>query len=350
MTKIYFGNADAHVRGVLDQYDTLTDSGESTTEGPDGALSDSEIEKAGGSYELERLLLGYGFHVVPKGDSSDEYNLVPIVAQNCEPKPQVEMAESSTSRTPNGRVYPGVIISVSGGEFEMGTVCDGRHGYDGTHDTDEHTSDGKTVKVRISDFRMAKTEVTIGQYVHYLMESRGISDGEARNMLPNDWAGNNKKGDNFPVVALTFEEKMEFAKYYGGTLPKAAQIEYASKGKSHKDVYGTPIDKAIVASNGATTTAEVCGPNDERANDLGFCDLAGNAWEATLDGYNEGFYSRMPGTDPYNPLSNNDPQEEFRGGSFYDVARSARAAYRIDDFPDNRYGYDGFRVAWSQDS
>lgn len=347
MTKIYFGDLKQAVARELSQYDTITDSGDSISEGPDGILSDSEIEKAGGFDGLMQRLTSYCAWISPRGPLG-EYNVVPSTAQGCETIPVVEMAEPSTGRTPNGKVYPGVIINVPGGEFEMGTVCDGRHSYNGTHDTDEHTSDGKAVRVRISDFRMAKTEVTIGQCVNYLMESRGISESEAREMLPDDWAGNNKKGDNFPVVALSFKEKMEFAKYYGGTIPTAAQIEYASKGRSHRDIYGTPRDKAIIADNGATTTAEVCGPNDERANDLGFCDLGGNAWETTSTNYESGSYDNAS-------LAANNPFEdsgllEYRGGSFDYNARFARAAYRYYGFPVFRYFNDGFRVAWSQDS
>ncbi len=245
---------------------------------------------------------------------------------------------SSSTTTPNGKTYSDGIVDIPGGTFEMGSV---------NSDSDEHKSDGTTVQVTMSGFRLSKSEVTVGQYKAYL-----AATGDPQYSKLPDY-NENKKGDHFPVVGLKYDEKMAFCKYYGGTLPSAAQIEYASKGPSHTDAYGTPVDKAAIYSNGFRTTAEVCGTNDERANGYGVCDLAGNVWETTLDQYDENFYDRMATRDPSNPLTGSARQYvEIRGGSWgngrwsYDDVWGLRSADRGYDSPVGPGVGVGFRCAW----
>ena len=234
--------------------------------------------------------------------------------------------------TPNGKTYSDGIVDILGGQFEMGSV-------DG--DSDERKSDGTTVNVTMSDFKLAKSEVTVGQYKTYLVE---IGDSQYAK-LPDVFE--NKKGDNFPVVGLTYDEMMAFCQYYGGTLPTAAQIEYASKGSSHTDSYGTPLARAAIYDNAFRTEAEVCGTNNQRANDYGVCDLAGNVWEMTLDQYDKNFYDRMATKDPSNPVTNSATQRvELRGGFWGNSDRDVRSASRSDGFATTRYLNVGFRVAW----
>lgn len=331
--KIHFESLDCpRVYRELTQHD-LTNSDDSTTGIPDDTLNDNEIDQAGGFKELMRMLSGYGAGVISKGQSDDEYDVVIVDKRFCEEAPMVEVAKSSISKTPNGKVFPGVIVNIPGGEFEMGST---------NGDNDEHKSDGTTVKVRMSGFRLAKTETTVGQYKAYL----AATGDSTFSKLPD--YDENKKGDDYPVVGLSFLEKDAFCKYYGGTLPTAAQTEYASKGPTHNDIYGTPMDKAIVWDNGARTTAEVCGTKDERANGFGVCDLAGNVWETTSDEYKSDSYDHASLVDPSNPYKDSG-WLEYRGGSFSNDLRRARAADRVNDYPD-RDSNVGFRCSWPQDS
>lgn len=239
---------------------------------------------------------------------------------------------SSSTTTPNGKTYSDGIVDIPGGQFEMGSV---------NGDSDEHKSDGTTVKVTMSGFKLSKSEVTVGQYKAYL-----ATTGDPQYSKLPDYP-ENKKGDDFPVVGLKYGEKQAFCQYYGGTLPTAAQIEYASKGPSHTDGYGTPFDKAAIYRNGFKTTAEVCGSNDERANGYGVCDLAGNVWETTLDQYDEDFYDRMATRDPSNPLTDSASQYvELRGGSWLNYDWGSRSAFRNFDFAVYRSNDVGFRCAW----
>jgi len=137
------------------------------------------------------------------------------------------------------------------------------------------------------------------------------------------WDGN-KKGDDYPMVGLTYEEKQAYCQSLGAHLPTAAQIERAARGG----------------------TAPVCGVNDERANSFGVCDLAGNVWESALDAFDENFYNHLSSTDPVNPLTDTRQREELRGGSYLDNRGDARAANRRSvGSPLDRDYRDGFRCA-----
>jgi len=333
--QIYYGQSDISFEAFdkLSQHDTYNSGKtEHATTTSDGILDETEIDEAGGFDVLMQELNGFCVGFTPRGPLG-AYDVVPILTSECVvSEPAGVPLERAVSSVPN---YTGDVINIPGGQFEMGSI---------NGDSDESTSTGETVAVTMSDFRLSKTEVTIGQYKAYL-EATGDPE---YSKLPDFEA--NKKGDDYPVVGLTYNEKIQFCEYYGGTLPTAAQIEYASKGRSHTDPYGTPIDKAIIYSNGARATAEVCGENDERANDYGVCDLAGNVWETTLDAYDARFYDLASSQDPSNPLTESSRYYEVRGGSWNYIQRNARSANRLSYNPDYRYFIIGFRCAWPQDS
>ncbi|MFH1356738.1 MAG: formylglycine-generating enzyme family protein [bacterium] len=328
--QIYYDNAEIPFNAIekLSEYDL-----DSTTSEDYGILDNDEIEAAGGLDLLMQELTGYCVGFAPRGPLG-EYDAVSILSTECLAGETTETASVISSDT-NSHNYPGAIISIPGGQFNMGSI---------NGDSDESTNTGETVAVTMSDFKLSKTEVTLGQYKIYLAAT---GDPEY-SQLPDFEA--NKKGDNFPVVGLKYDEMVKFCEYYGGTLPTAAQIEYASKGRFHNDPYGTPIDKAITYTNGARTTAEVCGEDDERANDYGVCDLAGNVWETTADTYSSNFYDRAASQDPTNPMEDDSGSYEVRGGSCYRNQWYARSAFRSFFNPDGRNGNVGFRCAWPQDS
>jgi len=161
----------------------------------------------------------------------------------------------------------------------------------------------------------------------------------------------NGKGDDYPVVCLTMQEKRDYCQAQGGDLPTAAQFEYAAR----FDEQDAQPEQLIVWDNGYGSTVPVTTGYQNR---FGIFNLLGNVWESMRDAYDENFYSRMPGTDPYNPLTNpydyttnRDGQfEEIRGGSFDGDRRYARPADRYVVDPDGRRYSGGFRCAGPADS
>jgi len=281
------------------------------------------------------------------------------------------------------------------GTFEMGSA------------TSDSESERPVRQVTVSGFYIGKTEVTIDEYQAYLEKTsdhqlsavlsgctlgnlevqgmygetveqfagrvvqvfsdRGCSSfllrQELREKLP-ELEPNTNPG-NHPVVGLSFTEARAYCQYLGADVVTAAQLERVAKGVSGQEVAGTAIDSAISFTNGAISTAPVCGEGDERANSWGVCDVGGNVWEMTLDRYDIYFYTRMDEQNPYNPLlepyvlrippANPDRDDfdeqhvEIRGGSFRSTNNKVSSTYRSKINPEVRTHDDvGFRCAWGE--
>lgn len=270
---------------------------------------------------------------------------------------------------------------IQGGTFTMGSPAD-------VGDGDEHPQK----QVTVTTFRVGQTEVSIGDYKRHLAQKSGgqleavlsgCASGDATRTIPGNagetmdqlrrrasqvfvseqcgelkveqvvsqglpmegYCGQtNGMGDDYPVVCLTMPEKEAYCHAQGGELMTAAQFEYAAR----FDEQDAKADQLVVYDNGHKTTAPV---RSGYRNKFGVFNLFGNVWESMRDAYDAAFYSRMPGTDPYNPLTDASRQtEELRGGSFLNDARNARAAARYYVYPDSRYILGGFRCVWPQDS
>lgn len=273
---------------------------------------------------------------------------------------------------------------ISGGTFTMGSV-----------DRDGDLDERPVNEVTLDSFKLRKTEVTVSEFEKFVKQTRGaqlkavvfgcrsldhsqvivrslaeeteinlinrskaiaikgdcnteniVIESQAIKGFPedDDCKKMNGMGDDHPVVCLTNEDADAFCGWEGGLVPTAAQLEYASKGVSGTDEYGTPISKAVIWDNGYHSTAPVCGLNFYRENSYGVCDLAGNVLERARDQYDSDYYSRMPEHDPHNRLTDPDNQpQEFRGGSWNHERRNARASFRDDGHPNDSLTDLGFR-------
>lgn len=157
----------------------------------------------------------------------------------------------------------------------------------------------------------------------------------------------NKKGDQYPIISLTMEEKRAYCQVEGGDLATAAQLHFASQYDEQDSAKGGK-DQRITMQNGFKTTEPVTAGYQNR---FGVYNLLGNVFESALDAYDPGFYARMPSENPYNPLTkpkilpeDNGQLREYSGGSFDTLNWYARAADR-DSGLTWRMSYDGFRCA-----
>lgn len=223
--------------------------------------------------------------------------------------------------------------------------------------SDEHPQRG----VAMSSFWMGQTEVSINDYMGHLHSefqsavrrfdlTRILELSTTAIEMYNGYRCSelNGKGGNYPVVCLVMKEKEYFCHAQGAELPTAAQSKFAAR----FDKEDIPGDKLVIWDNGFRSTEPVA---IGVTNRFGVYHLLGNVWESYRDAYERDYYSRMPGKDPYNPLTapydyETNPQgqgEECGGFSFNDVRRYARAANRYNVYPDFRYNYDGFRCVRS---
>jgi formylglycine-generating enzyme required for sulfatase activity len=200
------------------------------------------------------------------------------------------------------------LVRIPGGEFEMGS-SDG-----GDNEQPVH-------RVRVSEFWLGKTEVTVGQYRRFVEATGYRTDAEKEgNCWTVDFSGYWKKqggmswrepgfpqGDDHPVVCVSWNDAKAFADWAGLRLPTEAEREYAAGNGARHTKYswgdgspagprgGNVADESAKRrwggwqifpgyDDGYQATAPVC---SFEPNDFGLCDMTGNAWEWVSDWYGD---------------------------------------------------------------
>jgi formylglycine-generating enzyme required for sulfatase activity len=192
-------------------------------------------------------------------------------------------------------------------------------------------------KVFLDSFYIGKYCVTNLEYKTYLEE--------ANKEIKEDLIQLASEKPNFPVVDISYNEALEFCKFYGGTLPTEAQWERAAKGaKNYIYPWGNEFDEMKVnIGNRFSSPIEV----DKLENGIsyeGCYQLAGNVWEWCLDDFEEDFYKRNSNPNPV--ALNGSDKKVIRGGSFDFVKFASRASYRF--YSISKANNIGFRIAFTK--
>jgi len=228
-------------------------------------------------------------------------------------------------------------------------------------------------KVYVDGFWMDKTEVTNAQFAAFVTATRYVTTAEQK--LPGDsmpysfvftppqkqvnphtvshftwWKPvqgadwRHPEGpksdltgrDQHPVVHVSFDDALAYAKWANKRLPTEAEWAFAARGGLDRKRFcwgdeANPAGKfmantwqgAFPASNtgldGFQGTAKV---GSFPANGFGLFDVAGNVWEWCADWYHPRYYSFSARRNPQGPLASFDPDEPGvpkrvqRGGSF----------------------------------
>jgi formylglycine-generating enzyme required for sulfatase activity len=182
--------------------------------------------------------------------------------------------------------------------------------------------------------------------------------------------GSSIKGkENFPVVHVSWDDAMAYAKWAGKRLPTEAQWEWAARAGLTNQPYtwgNEPVDKGQPKANTwqghfpdrNTITdgyARVAPVRSFAVNAYGLYDMAGNVWEWCADWYRSDYYQQA-GTkklnNPAGPAASYDPEEPtvskrvVRGGSFLchaSYCASYRVSARMKTSPDTGLEHTGFR-------
>ena len=184
--------------------------------------------------------------------------------------------------------------------------------------------------------------------------------------------------DDHPVVQVSYEDALAYAKWAGKRLPTEAEWEFAARGGLEQATYAwgddlepggqkmlnywdtkdRPFPVVSPKAGGATGTSPV---ETFPPNGYGLYDMTGNAWQWVADWYRADYFqlqARLKNVEnPEGPGNSYDPQDRSapfnapkrvtRGGSFLcnvDYCLSYRPSARRGNDPFNPMSHIGFRL------
>ena len=220
-------------------------------------------------------------------------------------------------------------------------------------------------EVMIEAFRLGRYEVTIGQFKHFVSETKYLTVAEQNQQgcavadpaTPGGWVVSpelnwRKPGfvqtDSHPVVCISWKDTQEYLNWLNKKtqnnyrLPTESEWEYAARARRVTAFYwGNEGDRRFanyqgVAKNDSWPNTAPVGRYS--SNDFGLHDMAGNIWEWTASCWRENYQTPE--------ISTKDcPRRARRGGGWDNSPPSIRSAYRSSGSDVERSYLYGFRVA-----
>lgn len=180
-------------------------------------------------------------------------------------------------------------------------------------------------QVHMNSFCMDKYPVTNRQFQEF-MESTGYKPADTANFLMNWLNGKPPRGlENFPVVFVSYEDAIKYAKWAGKRLPTELEWQYGAQTPDLRpwpwgQEKGVTREKEWVTNtltvnrikgidsrycNPGNGKFEAVGRHPKGANPYGLEDLVGSVWQLTNDEYDNGtnYYVIMKGGSYFNPGS-----------------------------------------------
>jgi formylglycine-generating enzyme required for sulfatase activity len=194
-------------------------------------------------------------------------------------------------------------------------------------------------KVYMESFWIDRTEVTNALYIQCMHAGECTPPARSIYYLQAGYA-------NHPIIGVSWDQAVAYCGWVGRRLPSEAEWEKAARGIDER-IYpwgNQPPTAELLNFNHHVNETSPVGSFPAGASPYGALDMAGNAWEWTLDGYSPEYYSDSP---TQNPISDSPVNRRvLRGGNWDSDEEGVRSANRFWAFP-GRNDTDGFRCAKS---
>ncbi|OPZ84990.1 MAG: Serine/threonine-protein kinase pkn1 [bacterium ADurb.Bin429] len=197
--------------------------------------------------------------------------------------------------------------------------------------------------VTLDGFWIYQHEVTVAQFRKFCATTKMKMPTQPK------WSG-----DTYPVVNVSWDAAVAYAKWAGVRLPTEAEWEKAARGDDGRifpwgDAWDEEkcnnwSDHQQVGGGHQSMKAAPVGSYPQSASPYGAHDMAGNVWEWVQDWYNPEYYEDAPTKNPTGPAFGE--MRVLRGGSWGSSSKSLRTTTRNAEAPDLTYHDDGgFRCA-----
>ncbi len=197
-------------------------------------------------------------------------------------------------------------------------------------------------KVYLNGYWIYKNEVTVAQYKRFCQENKREMPGAP------DWGW----VDSHPMVMVTWQDAVEYAKWAGGSLPTEAQWEKAARGTDGRTYPWGDFWNGSISTNGIgglLSTTQPAGIYPAGASQFGCLDIAGNVWEWCEDRYSKDYYSNSSAENPTGPVDGDN--RILRGGSWFNQNTDCfRCAFRYNLPSTKRVRDTGFRCVRTPES
>jgi len=281
------------------------------------------------------------FLFVPTGNITEMENSEPLVSSAVITPAVIYQTIAAGSRIGDISTNPkdgAEMVWVPDGDFLMGSsdeqiakVRSGQMNFD----PEWYDNEKPQHRVYLNGYWIYKTEVTVAQFKKFCKENK--------REMPKapDWGW----VDSHPMVMVTWQDAVDYAKWVGASLPTEAQWEKAARGTDGRTYpWGDLWDSSICTNGigGLLTSTQSEGIYPAGASQYGCMDIAGNVWEWCEDWYSQDYYSKSPAENPIGPVDGEN--RILRGGSWFNQNTDFfRCAFRYNLLPTKLVRDTGFR-------